>query len=441
MEMASSSGLSFALDGGTEVIVAAATGSGALGIIRLSGERTREVCARVCPELSFERPWRAQLCWVVAAGERLERAVVVPYRNPSSYTGEDMAEITVHGSPWLMAEVVEACLGAGARCARPGEFTWRAVANGKMDLVQAEGVRDLVRAETAWQAKLAREQLHGELSARFGGLREEVLGLLGAVEASLDFEDQGVVVETTEIGSRREALAEELRRLADTAEAADRLRGGLRLAILGPPNAGKSTLFNWLVGRERAIVAAQPGTTRDVLEAAVEIEGVRVTVVDAAGLRESRDEVESEGVLRALEEGRRADLVVWLQPADGPIGKAPDGLGEVLEVVSKADLNGKEKGGRMAVSVHRNLGLDGLRVMIAGQVREMVAGARSEGVTRRQAEGLRTAAACLDGSGEDSRELVAEDLRAAARHLGEVIGEVSSEDVLAAVFRGFCIGK
>ncbi len=354
MAKASLNGLSSDLAGGADTIVARATasGRGALAVIRVSGSESAEIARRLCPGLQFSRGWEAAVVELFDAdGESLERAVAVPYPGPRSYTGEDMLEVSVHGSPYLVEAAIETCIAAGARRAEAGEFTRRAVANGKLDLIQAEAVADLIAADSANQLRNAREQLAGRLSAEFLDLRRMLVGLLAFFEAALDYEAQGVVVEAGEIAERLAECRVQLQELLQTAAAGERIRGGLRVVILGPPNAGKSTLFNCLCGSERAIVSPQPGTTRDVIDAEVEISGVRVVLQDTAGLRVGGDTVEAEGHRRAKSAAAAADLAVFLWPTDAeepePAVDAMAGL-EVIRVRSKADLGaGRGVGDRL----------------------------------------------------------------------------------------------
>lgn len=446
METASSSGLSSDLVGGRDAIVARATpaGRGALAVVRVSAPAVEEIVGRLCPDLDLDRPWCAQLVAVRdACGEVLDRAVVVPYRAPRSYTGEDMLEVILHGSTYTVGAVIDACIAAGARQARPGEFTRRAVANGKMDLVQAEAVRDLVAAETSWQARNARRQLKGELSARILGVRERLVSLLAEVEAGIDFVDQGAGLDGARLEAALGRCREELERLLRTSAAGGRIRDGLRVVILGPANAGKSTLFNHLVGRERAIVSPQPGTTRDLIEADLEVAGVAVVLVDTAGIGAAGDAVEREGVRRAQAAAATAGAAILLWPCGGGEAPAePDGV-EVIRVRSKGDLEGcGVEPGWLRVSVHSGEGVAELERRL-----EALVGVDGEelggevAISRRHRRALERALGELEACGFGAPELAAERLRWAAEELSELIGTVSRETVLDEVFAGFCIGK
>ncbi|MCD4749067.1 MAG: tRNA uridine-5-carboxymethylaminomethyl(34) synthesis GTPase MnmE [Thermoanaerobaculales bacterium] len=450
MVKASSSRLSSVLSGCADTIVAQATanGSGALAIIRFSGPEIQAVAERLCPRLSVARPREAQLVALLGRdGREIDRGVCTPYAAPRSFTGEDMLEAVVHGSPWVVEEVIATSVSLGARRAVPGEFTQRAVANGKMDLVQAEGVNELVRAETRWQARLAREQMHGSLSGRISPLREKITGLRARIEASLDFVDQGVVLSDEEL---RGALGEcigAVRGLLASFVVGERVREGARVVIVGPPNSGKSTLFNALLARERAIVAPCPGTTRDVLEAGLDMGGVPVVLVDTAGVRSTEDIVEAEGVRRAEAAAAGADLVVLLRSADSPRetvelwGVEKD---RILEVISKSDLLEVAPTGEdvMTASCVAEGGLAELREAIERIVlAPLQAHDGNVAINRRHKEALSRAQEHLERSLLAPREVAAEDVREAGEALEELLGLIDTEAVLDAVFASFCLGK
>jgi len=442
--------LSSDLADGADTIVARATpaGRGALAVIRVSGSGVRGVARILCPAITFDAGWQATLTMLHdASGEALDRGIVIPFPAARSYTGEDMFEATVHGSPYLVESVIEACVGAGARRARPGEFTRRAVANGKLDLVQAEAIRDLVAAETAWQLRNAREQLSGVLSTVFADLRHEMVGLLATLEASLDYEGQGVEVGEDQIEERIAACRDTVTRLVSTAGAGQRIRDGVGVVILGRPNAGKSTLFNLLCGTERAIVSPHPGTTRDVIEAELDIGGVRMVLRDTAGLREQGDAVETEGHRRALGAAAEADIVILMWAADaeeneGP-PEVPSGV-NVIPVNSKADLvqGGTVGTGWLPVSCHTGEGVDALRArLVAAVAGEIPNLGGAVAIAARHRESLEKAAGELDGCEPNDPEIGAERVRRALIAVDELIGEVSSEEVLDAIYDDFCIGK
>lgn len=444
--------MSFDLAGGADTIVALATppGHGALAVVRLSGIDTARVAQELCPGLDTNAAWQAQLTTVRCGnGVPEERAVAIVYRGPRSYTGEDMLELTIHGSPALVAGVIGECVARGCRPARPGEFTRRAVANGKMDVTQAEGIADLIAADTPWQLRVAQAQVRGAVSTRVEEMRRGLVGLLARIEGELDFVGQEVVTASGELATELEMAVDGARKLLATARAGERIRDGLRVVILGPPNSGKSTLFNRLLRCERAIVSAHPGTTRDVLEAEIEIGGVRVVLADTAGLRESPNLVEQEGVRRAEEAAATADAVLLLRDMTTLSGSAPLGWnpGERpwMGVLTKSDLvaNGVSGDAQwVAVSLTTGRGWDELERRLHGLVlREIGETDGAVAVCRRHAVALRAALDELEGVRLGEPEVAAEAVRAAIDHLGEIIGEVGAEDVLDAVFARFCIGK
>lgn len=449
MEKASSNVWSSALDGGADTIVARSSpaGRGGLALIRVSGSETRALAAAVAPGLDMDRGWRASLVEIRSAdGEHIDRAVALPYLAPRSYTGEDMLEVMVHGSPWVTRAVVDAFVAAGARRAGPGEFTRRAVANGKLDLIQAEAINELTLAETAWQARVARGQIDGLLSAEFAELRTTLAGLLGELEAALDFSHHDIPFDRESAESVRRQGLEQARALLATAATGRRIRDGVRVVIIGPPNSGKSTLFNLLVGQERAIVSPHPGTTRDVVEAELEVGGVRVILKDTAGLGEAADSVELEGIRRARGAAAEADGVVILWPADGAADEGPDGApGQAtLKLRSKWDLgDGQEVPGEwIAVSCETGEGVAelrrALREMVEGEVNEL---GGEIAIAERHRRALEDAVSELEGADFVQPEVGAEGVRAALGAVRELTGEVGTEDLLDEIFSRFCIGK
>ena len=450
MVKASSNGLSSDLAGGADTIVARATaaGRGALAVIRISGSETPAIARRLCPELRYSRGWKAALVELFDAnGESLERAVAIPYPGPRSYTGEDMLEVSVHGSPYLVEAAIETCVAAGARRAEAGEFTRRAVANGKLDLIQAEAVADLIEADSASQLRNAREQLAGRLSAEFLELRHNLVGVLALIEAELDYEAQGVVVDGETTRGRLAVCSAQLEDLLGRAGAGDRIREGLRTVILGPPNAGKSTLFNRLCGSDRAILSPQPGTTRDVIDAEIEIAGVRIVLHDTAGLRVGGGAVEAEGHRRARGAAAAADLAIFLWPADAeeaePALDVLAGL-EVIRVRSKADLGVSQntKTGWLAVSGVTGQGFEELRTKIAAVAEtEIIDLGGSVAIGGRHRAALDRARREIRGCDVSRPEVAAERVRWAIRAVEEMIGAVDTEEVLDEVFSTFCIGK
>ncbi|MEW6122844.1 MAG: tRNA uridine-5-carboxymethylaminomethyl(34) synthesis GTPase MnmE [Pseudomonadota bacterium] len=430
-----------------ETIYALSSGHPPAGIavLRISGPRAQDAAHSLAGRLP--PPRRASLALLRAAdGQPLDRAMMLFFPGPASATGEDVVELHLHGGRAVVSAVL-AALGAmeGLRLAAPGEFTRRAHAAGKMDLAEVEGLADLIDAETEGQRRQALALASGALSRRVEGWRGRLVRALMLVEAGVDFADEGDVPDALLAPARTEAgllLAELDAALADAARG-ERVRDGLAVAIAGPPNAGKSTLLNRLAGREAAIVSHIPGTTRDILEVHLDLAGQAVTLIDTAGLRETDDEIEAEGIRRARARAASADLVLWLSPEGAP---PPADLPHALPVRTKADLLAAEgagaNGGALAVSARTGAGLDALVARLTARA-EALSGREPALVTRaRQRTALADArghlARALEATAE---ELFAEDLRLAARSLDAVVGRVDVEDVLDALFRTFCIGK
>jgi len=443
--MAFSSGLSSILSGGDGVIAACATpvGPGALAIVRLSGKGLATVLDRLCPGLDRDRARHAQLVQILDPNEEeIDEGIAVFYRAPASYTGEDVAELTVHGSPFLVEEILSSACAAGARRAAPGEFTRRAFANGKVDLSQAEAVDELIRSESAWQARLAREQLHGRLSEKIGSLRARLIELLAAAEASLDYVEQGIVVSDEEIGALRRNCQRELDLLLGTLQFGRKVREGVRIVVLGPPNTGKSSLFNLLCREERAIVTPRAGTTRDLLEVQLEIEGIPVNLVDTAGLRETKDEVELEGISRARKSAADADLLLLVGDGDSRWDDELAAGKEAIRIRNKIDISPPRADEEDAIPVCALSG-EGIEELRKEMHRRIASGHGGEtvAINERQAGLLSAAREYLLFDEGEERELIVEEIRQALDKLDEVLGKIDGDEILDAVFGKFCVGK
>jgi len=447
-------------DPDTIAAIATPPGPGGIGVVRVSGPRAEALAGHV-----FQRrgagPWQTHRLYhgriIAADGTPIDDGLAVLMRAPRSYTGEDVLELHCHGSPVLLQRVLQSVLGRGARAARAGEFTQRAFLNGKLDLAQAEAVVELVRARTPDAAQAAAEQLFGGLSAHLTALRETLVRAKAHLEARIDFSDEELDLDDAallpELETARAGVAELLR----TYERGRLLRDGLRVAITGLPNAGKSSLLNALLGAERAIVTAEPGTTRDVIEASLDIDGVPVVLYDTAGLRDGSDEAERLGVDRARTVAAGADVVLVV--LDTARALAPQRrllVGEPLAVLNKIDLPtawsaaelGAIAGDHPAVRVSATvpLGLDDLRQAIAQRAAVAWSDHLPTLTSARQYDSLAKAERSLANAIDALRrgvppDLVAVDVQAALEHVGAVTGIVTSEDILDAVFREFCIGK
>lgn len=434
----------------TETIFALATppGRGAIAVIRVSGPDTLSILGAI--GVTSPVPRQASLRTLSHQGRILDQALVLSFPAPRSYTGEDCAELHLHGGRAVVEGVLEALSAVGARPAEPGEFTRRAFEHGRMDLTQAEAVADLIDAETAAQASQALGQLGGALLATYAGFRRDLLKALALVEAEIDFPDEEIPDQLAlSAGPVLEALACDLRLALSDADRGRRVREGYRIVLIGETNAGKSTLFNALVARDAAIVTATAGTTRDVLDAELVIGGYAVTLSDTAGLRESNDPIEAEGIRRARMRARNADLRIWVR-APGDEGKAAEEfiLPTDLVVLNKVDLGQARPAGEMmaiAASAARGIGLDEVRTWIARRLERDLSGRDFPAVTRerhkrRLGEALASVEAGLAAL-SIAPEIAGDDLRRAAEALGRVTGAIGVEDILGEVFSTFCIGK
>jgi tRNA modification GTPase len=455
-----------------DTIVALATppGRGGIGVVRLSGPDAHAIACRLMRRTRLE-PRQATYGHVIdpalpgaeAAGA-LDQVVATWFAAPHSYTAEDVVEIGAHGSPPLLVRIVELAIAAGARLAEPGEFTLRAYLNGRLDLVQAEAVADLVAAVTPLQARAAMDQLEGTLTRAIGGIDRRLFDLTARLEASLDFPDEGFhFVARDQAAAEIEGIAGDLSALVREGRAGRLLREGTLVAIVGAPNAGKSSLFNALVGADRAIVTEVPGTTRDVLSETVDLLGLPVTFVDTAGLRETSDAIEAEGVRRA--EQARAVAALTLLVVDGSekfpptprgaAGSSEPAPGNRLVVVNKCDLPlawspaelEAPSGTVVQVSARRGDGLPELRQRLVSMLTAREGWRDPPAVSNvRHVQLLETAgaavqrahAAAMAGATE---ELVLVELTQARDALEAITGRRAPDDLLHHIFSRFCIGK
>jgi len=449
----------------SDTIVAIATppGRGGIGVVRLSGPSALSIAAalldcgsQLAPRHATLTVVRRRLASPADTREPIDQAVATYFPAPASYTGEDVIELSAHGSPVLLQAIVGESVQAGARIAEPGEFTLRAYLNGRIDLPQAEAVADLIEAATPLQARVAFDQLQGTLTRMIAGIDESLFDLMARLEASIDFPEEGYhFIDPAELASAVDEIAERLAVLLADAQRGRLLREGLTVVILGRPNVGKSSLFNALVGASRAIVTDVPGTTRDLITESVDINGLRVTLVDTAGLRADGDVVEREGMSRSRGAAAVADLKLLVLDGSCPLDGSESHLASgdaTIVVVSKSDLQPAwpQPSGVVRVSAMTGAGIEDLRARIASALdrdalaeRPAITNVRHAALVERAWRAVsRAKEAALAADREAlSEEFVLADLQDARAALEEVTGRRTADDVLAHVFARFCVGK
>ncbi len=437
---------------------ATANGRGGVGILRVSGKQSSAVAEAVVGKVPTPRV--AELFdFVDEQGEAIDRGLAIFFPNPHSFTGEDVLELHAHGGPVVMDQLMRRVLGLGARAARPGEFSERAFLNGKMDLVQAEAIADLIDSASEQAARSALRSLQGAFSSEIHRLVEQVTELRIYVESSMDFPEEEIdFLAEGDVSSRLQQIIQQLEQVVESAKEGVLLQEGMTLVIAGRPNAGKSSLLNALAGKESAIVTEIPGTTRDLLKEQIEIDGLPIHIIDTAGLRESEDQIEQEGIRRAWVEIEKADRVLLL--IDDQKGFSPEdqqtldqivAAGEVpvTTVYTKIDLSGRASGlhqGALAISSKGGAGIEALRSFLKDQAGYQASGEGTFLARRRHLEALQQARCALDQgrkqlSDFQAGELLAEELRRAQEALSEITGEFTSDDLLGKIFSSFCIGK
>ena len=381
----------------------------------------------------------------------IDDGLALYFRAPASFTGEHVLELQLHGSPVVLERVVAACVALGARRAGPGEFSQRAFLNDKLDLVQAEAVADLIAATSERSARAARRSLEGRFSEQVGALAERITRVRVHVEAALDFPDEDIdFLADGEVAAAVDSCIDATRSLLDAARAGQVLNDGLRIAIIGRPNAGKSSLFNALVKRDAAIVTDIPGTTRDVVRETVHLAGIPAVLADTAGLRDTEDPVEREGVRRAEAELAEADVVLWVRDAtdERPEARPPTDR-PLIEIRNKIDAVGEtpaRDGHRVRLSAVTGSGLDELDAALAETLGLQGAAEAVTSARARHVECIDRARVHLETGRDElaatrSGELLAEELRDAAEALGEITGTLHSDELLGRIFSSFCIGK
>jgi tRNA modification GTPase len=450
-----------------ETIVAIATpfGRSGIGVVRLSGSDAGAIARRFfrphAPAATLEHRIAVVGTWVDASDEPVDEVVMTFFRSPHSYTGEDVIEISAHGNPLALRRIVECTMSATARMAEPGEFTLRAVAHGKIDLLQAEAIRDFIEAQTERQAKTAIRQMEGSLSNHLRPIKEKLIDVIARLEAGIDFAEDDVDVPANDVIAKSiEPIISDLRGIERTFEYGKMLHRGLELAILGKPNVGKSSLFNQLIAQDRAIVTEIPGTTRDVLTETISLDGVPLRFADTAGVRHTTDRVESIGVSRTLEALADADLALVVLDGSASIeeedrhvlqktAKMPHVLvinkADLPQAIDTAALNGAPK---VFVSAKTGEGVNDLRNTLRAFLMErethladdvLLTNTRQHETISRAIRSLDAATGALDS--HVPHEMVLLDLYDGLSALNELTGEVVTDDILDRIFSTFCIGK
>ena len=455
----------------TIAAIATPLGEGGLAVIRVSGPKALEVvehcftpAGKTAGPLSAAPSHTIHFGHIHRNGQVVDEVLAAVMRAPRSFTTEDVVEITCHGGVLPAKLVLDSVLTSGARLAEPGEFTRRAFLNGRIDLAQAEAVADLIHSRTELALRAANEQLAGKLSAKINDLREQMVKTLAHIEAHIDFPDEDIAPDTREqLLTRLEKGVAFMNELLRTANEGQILRRGIRAAIIGRPNAGKSSLLNQLLGRDRAIVSPIPGTTRDTIEETANIRGLPVVFIDTAGLREARDEIEQEGIRRSRQTLQQAELILHVLDISQPVYETDKAYLEEFKgkkrivVLNKADLASGQMGRaedeipnvqRVLVSCLTEQGIEQLKDEIKGAVwsgeikaemlEVMINSRHQEALTRARAATLQTIEALRN---DQTLDLVALDLRLAVNAIGEIVGKTTTEDLLDMIFSQFCIGK
>jgi tRNA modification GTPase len=438
----------------TIAAIATPLGEAGLAVLRVSGPKAFDVadrCFRGKSAPSMAVTHTVHYGHIVRDGQTIDEVLLTALRAPRTFTGEDTVEVSCHGGVLAAKLVLDALLANGARLAQPGEFTRRAFLNGRIDLTQAEAVIDLIHSRTDLALRAANQQLAGHLGARINTLRDSLILVLAHVEAHIDFPDEDIAPDTREklLTRLREALAF-IEDLLKTAPEGQILRRGIRVAIVGKPNVGKSSLLNRLLGHERAIVSPIPGTTRDTIEETANIRGIPVVFIDTAGLRESEDTIEQEGIRRSRESLEKAELILHVldqsSPNDAP---AINSSKPVVTVLNKTDLpHAFELPGAVQISCATGAGIEVLKDRIkeliwtgraAADNSDVMINSRHEEALQRAKRGISNTVLTMENG--DSIELAAMDLRLAVNAIGEIVGKTTTEDLLDAIFSQFCIGK
>jgi len=444
------------MNGDTIAAIATPPGRGGVGIVRVSGSQASVIAERIIG--SVPKPRQAKYAHFHSSdGTSIDDGIALYFPTPNSFTGEDVLEFQGHGGPVVMDMLLSAILDAGARPARPGEFSERAFLNDKIDLAQAEAIADLIDSSTHEAARSALRSLQGAFSSLVHELDEQIVQLRMYVEAALDFPDEEIdFLEDESVTQRINSIDQQLKIIFQQARQGSLLREGMNLVLVGKPNAGKSSLMNALSGRETAIVTHIPGTTRDILRESIHIDGMPIHITDTAGLRDSDDPVEQEGIRRAWQAIEQADLMILLiddtQGRDDEtlaiISQLPETL-RVIEVHNKIDLTGRAEGLNdeiFGISAQNGTGIEALRILIKQHMGYEGEGEGQFLARRRHLQALEQAHQHVHAAREQlevfhAGELMAEELKQAHDALGEITGKMTPDDLLGEIFSSFCIGK
>jgi len=454
----------------TIAAVATPAGEGGIAVIRISGKRAVDICGKVVKAkkpLSQYKARRAIYASIFEGDKFIDDVIVTLYRSPASYTGEDVVEISCHGSTYIAQLIINLLIKNGAEPAQPGEFTKRAFLNGKMDLAQAEAVADLIKAKTESSRRVAAMQLKGGLSKKLSEMREQLIKVMSLIELELDFSEEDIEFASREkVLKLIERIKEELEYLLQNYRRGRICRDGINMVITGLPNVGKSSILNCLVQRERAIVTETPGTTRDTIEEILDVEGIQVKIIDTAGIRHSGDLIEKEGVKRAKEAVNIADLVIMVLDGSGETGEEETSLikwlkdkkTEILCVINKTDLPMKKSEedlnkiipdlDKVYISAKTEKGIKELiRKITEHALKKGMPGGEEILITReRHKTALQNAVVHLEKAYDSiqknmSQEFTAFDLRVAAQEIGSITGSITTDQILDNIFNEFCIGK
>lgn len=450
----------------TIAAIATAVGESGVSIIKVSGDRSKEIVSKIFrtknqSDFMEASPWTISYGYIVSpSGEPIDEVLVSFFQGPKSFTAEDVVEINCHGGRIATESVLNEVFKAGARPAEPGEFTKRAFLNGRIDLSQAEAVIDIIQAKTDLSMKAALEQSGGKLSAEIKEIRDRILNLLAFIEVTVDFPEEDLEFTTgQEVSEKLSVLLQKVRHLISTSEEGKIIRDGLSIAIIGKPNVGKSSLMNALLKENRAIVTDIPGTTRDIIEEYLNIEGIPIKITDTAGIRETEDIVEKIGVDKSKSKIDEADLIVFVLDSSRPLDQEDKDIiryikdRKIITLVNKVDLDeklnleGYELGETVQVSALNGYGINDLKNRIKdlffhGQVETkdyMVTNRRHKEALMRASEKMNAAKNAIDQG--ISLDLAAIDLNAAWNYFGEITGDTLAEDLVDKIFSDFCIGK